>query len=116
MTDQLDEAANYIKKLQISLEKMKEKKSNLMGVIDIENNNGTTNTNTCVPAKIEINEMGSALQVVLITGLDFKFMFEETIKVIHKEGADIVNASFSVHQDTVLHTIHATVRKKYLYI
>lgn len=61
------------------------------------------------PPQIDIHEKGSALEVVLITGLDFQFMFNETIRVIHEEGAEIVNASFSVVDDTVFHTIHAKV-------
>lgn len=60
--------------------------------------------------QIEVHENGSALEVVLITGLDCQFMFNETIRVLHEEGADIVNASFSVvNEDTVFHTIHCKV-------
>uniref|UniRef100_A0A2N9EBG8 BHLH domain-containing protein n=1 Tax=Fagus sylvatica TaxID=28930 RepID=A0A2N9EBG8_FAGSY len=109
LPDQLDEAANYIKKLQTKLEKMREKKSSLMG---IENPNASTNSGMMMgykPPQIEIHEIGSALEVVLITGLDCQFMFNETIRVLHEEGAEIVNASFTVVEDTVFHTIHSKV-------
>ncbi|PON61405.1 Achaete-scute transcription factor-related [Trema orientale] len=117
LPDQLDEAATYIKKLQISIEKMKEKKNSLMGFERTSNsiNEGSFSSDTrgaimsLKPPQIEIHEMGSALEVVLITGLDFQFMFNETIRVLHEEGADIVNASFSVVEDTVFHTMHCKI-------
>ena len=59
-------------------------------------------------SKIDIQEKGFALEVVRITGLDFQFMFYETICALH-EGAEIVNASFSVVNDTVFHTMYAPV-------
>ncbi|XP_050287014.1 transcription factor bHLH162 isoform X2 [Quercus robur] len=110
LPDQLDEAANYIKRLQTKLERMKEKKNNLMGIH--EKSNASTDCGMTMgfkPPQIEIHEVGSALEVVLITGLDFQFMFNETIRVLHEEGAEIVNASFTVVEDTVFHTIHSKV-------
>ncbi|KAL3577001.1 hypothetical protein D5086_022284 [Populus alba] len=112
LPDQLDEAASYIKRLQTNLERMKEKKDNLMGTertnyASMSSCNGTT-TGLRSP-QIEVRETGSTLEVVLITGLDSQFMFNETIRVLHEEGAEIINASFSVVEDTVFHTIHSKV-------
>uniref|UniRef100_A0A3N7E7Q0 BHLH domain-containing protein n=1 Tax=Populus trichocarpa TaxID=3694 RepID=A0A3N7E7Q0_POPTR len=112
LPDQLDEAASYIKRLQTNLERMKEKKDNLMGTertnyASMSSCNGTT-TGLRSP-QIEVRETGSTLEVVLITGLDGQFMFNETIRVLHEEGAEIINASFSVVEDTVFHTIHSKV-------
>ncbi|KAJ4703491.1 transcription factor bHLH36 [Melia azedarach] len=109
LPDQLDEAANYIKGLQTNLERMKERKDRLMG---IEKPNRSMNSEAMTgfrSPQIEIHEMGSALEVVLITGLDCQFMFSETIRLLHEEGAEIVNASFSVVEDAVFHTIHSKV-------
>lgn len=118
LTDQLDEAANYIKKLQTSLEKMKEKKHSLIGTerANMMSSTGPTTSSSGVPMgvkspQIEIRQMGLALEIVLITGLDFQFMFNEIIRALHEQGADIVNASFSVVEDTVFHTIHSQVSK-----
>ena len=112
LPDQLNEAASYIKRLQTNLEKMKEKKDSLMGV-ERTNYAGMTSCNGATtglrPPQIEVREMGSTLEVVLITGLDSQFMFNETIRVLHEEGAEIINASFSVVEDTVFHTIHSKV-------
>lgn len=115
LPDQLDDAVNYIKKLQTNLEKMREKKECLMGTEKSGNNNagfvgGEVMGGLKSPQiEIEIQEMGSALQVVLITGLDYQFMFNESIRLLHEEGADIVNASFSIVEDTIFHTIHSKV-------
>ncbi|KAG5234972.1 transcription factor bHLH [Salix suchowensis] len=102
LPDQLNEAASYIKRLQTNLEKMKEKKDSLMGVertnyASMISCNGTTTG--LRPPQIEVREMGSTLE----------FMFNETIRVLHEEGAEIINASFSVVEDTVFHTIHSKV-------
>ncbi|GLT49889.1 hypothetical protein SLA2020_234130 [Shorea laevis] len=106
LPDQLDAAANYIKKLQTNLERMRERKNSLMG---IGRASSSRSSGTKRP-EIKIHEMGSALELVLITGIDLgQFIFNETIRILHEEGADIVNASFSVVDDTVFHTIHATV-------
>ncbi|KAF8411141.1 hypothetical protein HHK36_003680 [Tetracentron sinense] len=109
---QLDEAANYIKTLQEKLEKMKEKKEKLMG-----NENASTSRGIMVGSKsaqIEIHEMGSALEVVLISGLDNQFTFNEIIRVLHEEGAEVLYASFSVVDNTIFHTIHSEVGESIL--
>ncbi|CAJ1936490.1 unnamed protein product [Sphenostylis stenocarpa] len=104
-SDQIGEATNYIKNLQIKLEKMKEKRHNLT---DIERSkNGSMNMGFCPEFKIQ--QMGSVLEVVLVTGLDCQFMFNETIRIIQEEGSDIVNASYTVVENAVFHTIHCQV-------
>ncbi|KAE7995712.1 hypothetical protein FH972_000483 [Carpinus fangiana] len=113
LPDQLDEATSYIKKLQTNLERMKEKKDRLMGM-EKPNESMSSNSSGVMAmgirsAQIEIHQNGAALEVVLITGLDCQFMFNETIRVLHEEGAEIVSASFTVVEDTVFHTIHSKV-------
>lgn len=114
LPEQLDEATSYIKKLQTNLERMKEKKDGLMGM-EKPNGSMSSSSSSRVMAKgirsaqIEIHQNGAALEVVLITGLDCQFMFNETIRVLHEEGAEIVSASFTVVEDTVFHTIHSKV-------
>ena len=136
LPDQLDEAATYIKKLQVSLERMKEKKNSLMGFENSANHSGSggvratgSSSSTAAAARsgfitdtaktsprVEIHGMGSALEVVLTTGPDCQFMFNETIRILYEEGADVVNASFSlVNEDTVFHTIHCKVLINCLY-
>lgn len=105
--DQIDEATNYIKNLQIKLEKMKEKRNNLKD-IGTSKNNASMNMGFKSP-QFKIQQMGSALEVVLVTGLDCQFMFNETIRVLQEEGSDVVNASYTVVENAVFHTIHCQV-------
>ncbi|CAK7350577.1 unnamed protein product [Dovyalis caffra] len=91
---------------------MKEKKDSLLGMerTNYTSMNSSSGTTTGIRSpQIEVREMGSTLEVVLITGLDSQFIFNETIRVLHEEGAEIINASFSVVEDTVFHTIHSQV-------
>ncbi|KAF7851301.1 hypothetical protein BT93_L4129 [Corymbia citriodora subsp. variegata] len=109
LSDQLGKAANYIKSLQMKVENMREQKEKLL---EIEKINTTMNSGPMIGFKspeIRIRNTGSILEVALVTGLDGQFMFNETVRVIHEEGADIVNASFSYLGDAMLHTIHAKV-------
>ncbi|KAK4271569.1 hypothetical protein QN277_020245 [Acacia crassicarpa] len=120
LPDQLGEATNYIKKLQIKLEKMRNKKLSLMGINNNEPNisgrqsyNNNNNNRGIVMGskspKVEIHHMGSTLIVSVITGLDCHFIFNDFIRILHQEQADVVNASYSVLQDTVFHTIHCQI-------
>ena len=102
LPDQLDEATNYIKKQQMKLERMKDKKSSLMG-FDQKPSMGIKSP------QIKIHQMGSALEIVVITGLDCQSMFNETIRIVHEEGADIVHASYAAAEDAIFHTIHCQV-------
>lgn len=105
LTDQLDEAEKYIRKLQMKVEKMKEKRERLM-----ENNpNARFYGELATQPQIEIHESGSAVVLNLVTGLECEFMFNETIRMCHEEGLDIVSASFSVTENSVFHTIHSKV-------
>ncbi|KOM53770.1 hypothetical protein LR48_Vigan09g242900 [Vigna angularis] len=107
LPDQVEEATNYIKKLQMNMEKMEKKKNKLLGIErpNVSMNGGGERVGFKSP-RIEIRQMGSAVDVVLITGLDSQFMFSETIRVLHEEGLDVVNASYNVIQDAVFHSIH----------
>ncbi|GFQ08616.1 hypothetical protein PHJA_003005600 [Phtheirospermum japonicum] len=53
--------------------------------------------------------MGSALEVVLVSGQNCQFMFSEIIRMLHEEGAEVVNASFSVLDNSLFHTIHCEI-------
>ena len=89
---------------------MEKKKNMLLGIErpSVRMNGGGEKVGFKSP-RIEIQQMGSALVVVLITGLDSQFMFSETIRVLHEEGVDIVNASYNVIEDAVFHSIHCQV-------
>ncbi|XP_027111804.1 transcription factor bHLH162 [Coffea eugenioides] len=107
LPDQLEEATNYIKKMQIKLEKLKERRDFTNGT-RLSSDTDTASAGLRLP-HIDIQERGSALEVVLITKSDCQFMFTETIRLLHEEGAEVVNASFSVLDETIFHTVHSKI-------
>ncbi|XP_022764106.1 transcription factor bHLH162-like [Durio zibethinus] len=109
LPDQIDEAVNYIKCLQTRLKESSEKKESLMG---------RRRSYRCIAAEtmaslrspeIRINEKGSAMEVVMMTGPDGQFMFYEIIRILHEEGAEVLHANFSVVGNTVFHVVHAEI-------
>ncbi|KAK7400587.1 hypothetical protein VNO78_11797 [Psophocarpus tetragonolobus] len=105
--DQIDEATNYIKNLQIKLEKMKEKRNSLRDIIE-RSKNARINMGLKAP-QLKIKQMGSAVEIVLITGLDCQFMFNDTIRILQEEGSDIVNVSYTIVENAVFHTTHCQI-------
>lgn len=99
LLDQLEVATNYIKKLELNLENIKQKKNLLVGL----NNGGLK------PLEINVNSMGSVLEVILITGFNCQFLFRETIRILQEEDAVIASASFSVQENAVYHTVHCKI-------
>lgn len=96
----------------MKVEKMKEKRERLM-----ENNpNARFYGELATQPQIEIHESGSAVVLNLVTGLECEFMFNETIRMCHEEGLDIVSASFSVTENSVFHTIHSKVLHCFLFL
>lgn len=114
LPDQLEEATDYIKKLQTRLERMKERRDNInAGRVKVISE--ALMARVMKVPQVEIHQMGSVLEVILITGLDCQFLFSETIRVLHEEKAEVVNASFSVLDTTAFQTIHSKVRT-YIYL
>nr|GMD75471.1 transcription factor bHLH162 [Ipomoea batatas]GMD89462.1 transcription factor bHLH162 [Ipomoea batatas] len=125
LPDQLDEAVNYIKKLQINLERMKEKKESLrsggggsshdqsssVASRSTSNGGGMAVGGLKLP-HVDIHHVDSALEVVLITGVDSSpSMFNDVLRMLHEEGADVISASFSSLDNMVFHTIHSQIEK-----
>lgn len=102
LPDQIDEAMKYIKSLEKKVEKSKEKKEALSS-----RKRSHPCTSEFKSPRIEIREMGSTLDVVLITGEDDKFIFHEIIRLIHEERAEVLNANFCVSGNSIVHSIHA---------
>ncbi|KAL0398584.1 UNVERIFIED_CONTAM: Transcription factor [Sesamum radiatum] len=113
LPDQLEGATNYIKKLQTNIETMKQKKNWLMGVSSATASSSArsscSNSGGLVLPNVDVRVVGSALEVALITGLNCQFMFSETLRLLHEEGAEVVSASFSVLDNSVFHTIHCEI-------
>ncbi|PIA40505.1 hypothetical protein AQUCO_02500308v1 [Aquilegia coerulea] len=110
--DRLEHAAAYINDLQQRIESLKRKKEFLLG------NNGSSNDHHAhinpmwdgirLPL-LELRDMESTLEVILISSIHKNFMFYQVINILEEEGADVVNAGFSTVGDKVFHTIHSQV-------
>lgn len=107
--DQLDLAASYIKQLRERIDKLKGRKEEAMK--SMKRNSSfldEMNAGFSLPL-VELRDMGSSIEVVLISGLQKNFMLYEVISILEEEGAEVVSASFSTVGDKVFHSIHAQV-------
>lgn len=107
--DQIDEAINYIKNLETKLKKSKEMKQRLSGRKRPQAFTNFEETATLKSPKIEIREVGSTTEVVLVTGLDNHFIFYEIIHILHEEQVDVQTANYSITGDSILHVVLAEV-------
>lgn len=109
--DQLHLAATYIKHLRERIEKLKGEKEKAMNMMMMSNqsNNRIFNTGSELPL-LEIKDLGSGIEVMLISGLNKNFMLYEVISVLEEEGAEVVTANFSTVADKIFYTVHAQVQ------
>lgn len=110
--DQLDQAASYIKQLKERIGELKGRKEVALKTAAAA---GTDNDlmdaimlGLRLPV-IDLRDMGSSLEVMLISGLNKNFMLYEVINVLEEEGAEVVSASVSTVGDKVFHSLHAQV-------
>ncbi|XP_058091680.1 transcription factor bHLH162-like [Magnolia sinica] len=108
--DQLDQAAVYIKQLREKIDELKEKRDLATSIEGINKDiSGAMMVLGLRLPVVEVRDLGSSLEVVLISGLNKNFMLCDVISVIEEEGAEVVNASFSFVADKVFHIIHSQV-------
>jgi len=81
---------------------MKERKRQLSG------EEGTGRSAIRLP-HIEVQDHGAGLQVVITSSPRDWFVFNQAIRVIEEDGAEIVSANFSMASDKALHVIHLLV-------
>jgi len=108
--DQLDLAATYIKHLRERIEKLKGEKEQAMKMMrTTQTNNGIFSIDSDLPL-LEIKELGSGIEVMLISGVNKNFMLYEVIGVLEEEGAEVVTANFSTVDNKIFYTVHAQVK------
>ncbi|CBI15047.3 hypothetical protein AAG906_000597 [Vitis piasezkii] len=108
--DQLEQAANYIKQLKERIEELKGRKELATRVAGTNNNLiDAVMIGLRLPV-IDLRDLGSSLEVMLISGLNKNFMLYEVISVLEEEGAEVVSASVSTVGDKVFHSLHAQVK------
>ncbi|KAK7257428.1 hypothetical protein RIF29_31407 [Crotalaria pallida] len=113
LPDQVDEAINYIKSLEAKVKMAQEKKERLTGTRKKRSSSTTFEANgSSISAKspqLEIQEVGSSLQVVLTCGLDSQFIFHEIIRIMEEESIEVKSASYSLAEDSMHHVLHAEI-------
>ncbi|KAK8617384.1 hypothetical protein V6N13_080300 [Hibiscus sabdariffa] len=115
LPDQIDEAVNHIQRLKTKLNEYREKKESLMArkrsyTCTIDSSSTVTETTVSLKSpELKINEHGSAMEVVLMTGTDSQSMFYDMIGILNQHGAEVLNASFSTVGNTVFHVVHAEI-------
>ncbi|KAL5226328.1 hypothetical protein ABZP36_014593 [Zizania latifolia] len=100
--DQLEKAAAYIKQLKERIEELKQKKqqaaavskSSAMPVVQVRCQEGTLDV-------VLVSEAGSSSRS------NGAVRLHEVIAVLEEEGAEVVNASFSVVGDKIFYTLHS---------
>lgn len=109
LPDQLDEVINYVVELKARVEKQRDKKESLLKPDSLCLNGGTP-ARAFLSPEIVIHQVGSALEVALVTNESCcQLIFSEIVRVLQEEGAEILNASLSVIGDVAFHTIHSEV-------
>jgi len=111
LPDQVDEAINYINRLETNLKLAKEKKESLMG--NKRSRDGCSSSSVAKGSiklpKIEIHEMGPTLQVIVTCGVDDHFIFCEIMRILHEENVEVISSNSSLAGHSLLHTVHAQV-------
>ncbi|XVF02453.1 hypothetical protein REPUB_Repub04eG0176500 [Reevesia pubescens] len=97
----VDQATAYVKQLQTKLEQYKQMKRQL------EHKRGTTYSmgSRMIPPVLNIRDLGSNLEVHLITGLNMEFALSDFINILQEEGAEIISANCHHAGDRAIYTI-----------
>ncbi|KAI3454514.1 hypothetical protein Pfo_011177 [Paulownia fortunei] len=112
--DQLEQAAAYIQQLTARVEELRRKTQALRRTGDATNDSPTKGppiiiSNLDLPV-LKIRDLGSCLEVILISGLRKNFMLHQVISILEEEGAEVVTATLSNTDDKIFHTLHAQVK------
>ena len=136
--DSLDEAAAYIKKLKERVDELQQKRSSAQlsaakrgggscgggastsagtssgGGAGSEKANEEAAMVVAPMVEVRHHHDGSSLDVVLISGVERPFKLHEVVTVLEEEGAEIVNANFSVSGHRIFYTIHSRVYRPFI--
>ncbi|WMV21602.1 hypothetical protein MTR67_014987 [Solanum verrucosum] len=111
--DHVDQAITYIGELKERVEVLKKRKEEVaQGTSDHSRKSmSTTSCTIKTPNMVEVRELDSTLEVIILTsGLQKNFTLQEVIKIIEEEGAQVVTANYSTLEDAIYYTIHAQVK------
>lgn len=125
----MDEAAAYIKKLKERVDELQKKRSSAQLLAGMRGGASTSAAMTtssgagsqeadvetlaaAAPPVVEVRQHhdGSSLDVVLVSSVARPFKMHEVVTVLEEEGAEVINANFSVVAGRkIFYTIHSRV-------
>ncbi|KAK3163671.1 hypothetical protein QOZ80_1AG0006660 [Eleusine coracana subsp. coracana] len=124
----LDEAAAYIKKLKERVDDLHQKRSSVQVLASVRGGGAGASTSVATTSgdagsseeaavaedeavapvvEVRHHQDGSSLDVVLISSVEKPFKMHEVVTVLEEEGAEIINANFSVAGRKIFYTIHS---------
>ncbi|KAK8522487.1 hypothetical protein V6N13_115455 [Hibiscus sabdariffa] len=101
MPELVDQATAYVKELQQNLEKYKQMKVEMKEKLGPD---GSKKSRKISPV-LNITDLGSHLEVNLITGLNNRFALSDFIGILHEGGAEIISATCQYTEDRAIYTI-----------
>ncbi|XP_047948904.1 transcription factor bHLH167-like [Salvia hispanica] len=104
--DQIDEASSYIKMMRERIEVLNRRKAQLISSYATRTGHGGGHKYPI----LTVTELGFGVEVMLISGLNKKFMLSQVISVIEQEAAQVLSVNMSRVGETIIHTIHAQVK------
>ncbi|MCD7451229.1 hypothetical protein HAX54_010245 [Datura stramonium] len=108
--DQVDQTITYIGQLKERVELLKRRKDEVIAQGKGYHSNKFMPTTPTITPMVEVRELGSTIEVILICGLQNNFTLQDVIKILEEEGAQVVSANYSTIGDKVVFTIHAQVK------
>ncbi|KAL0925022.1 hypothetical protein M5K25_003328 [Dendrobium thyrsiflorum] len=102
-----DQAHAYILQLKERIDRLKKKKE--FDGKDHKRDRGTDDTIKLgfkLPV-IEVRNQESNLEVLLISDSEKRFALHQVIGILEEEGAEVLNANFSIVGDKIFYTIHS---------
>ncbi|GMH01291.1 hypothetical protein Nepgr_003130 [Nepenthes gracilis] len=115
--DQLDQATNYIVELRERVERLKTRKNEAtLSIKDDKEGSVIAKdlTTSLRSPMMEFRDLGSCLELLLISGMQKKFTLSEIISLLHEEGAEVVSVNLSTHDNMIFHTLHAQAKSSRL--
>ena len=115
--DRLEEAAAYIRQTTERVERLKERKRELMTSARAPSSQGS-GSSAAGAAEVEVQHLGSGLHAILVTGEPPSegASFHRAVRAVEEAGGEVQNAHFSVVGARAIYTIHTLVSPRSLSI
>ncbi|XP_066318259.1 transcription factor bHLH162-like [Miscanthus floridulus] len=109
--DRLEEAAAYIRQTTERVERLKERKRELMTSARAPSSQGSGSSSAAGAAEVEVQHLGSGLHAILVTGAPPSegASFHRAVRAVEEAGGEVQNAHFSVVGARAIYTIHTLV-------